>query len=132
MAHIIIVILFIPWSVGQSKSQWPPFDRAPIFASEIQPGRGQCDSKSTNFHWIPVLPVAWFCPNLQLFLEIFFWKNLKIIWAIDGYFVFFAIWVFDLELVVLESINQNSVRFFIKKIAQSCYYSVTTIKGVLK
>ena len=42
--------------------------------------------------------------------------NLDGIWAIDRDLIFFPVRVFDLEFVIFESVNQNSVGLIVKKI----------------
>ena len=59
-------------------------------------------------------------------------KHLDRIWTIDGNFVFFPVRVFDLEFIIFERINQNSVRFIIVKIWQCSHNNVTIVKGILK
>ena len=124
--------LFLPWSVALSKLQQPPFDLAAPESSKNQLFLEKFYPESTNFDWLQVLPVAWFCPKSNYFFFQTCVTNLDWIWAIDRDFVFFAVRVFDLEFVIFESINQHSMRFIVEKFWQGCHYNVTIIEGVLK
>ena len=123
------MIRFWPLSVEPSKWQRPPFCLTAPVASNNQLDQEKFYPGSTNFDWLPVLPVAWFCPESNY---IFFWAFFTNLYEIWGDFIFFSERVFGLELIIFVGINQNCMGFIIGQIWQCSYYCIIINKDILK